>query len=253
MTTSTRIAILATTAVALPVLALAGCGDSGTSAQSTATTAATTATTAGAPNTGKTAAQLFDGAKAAVAAATSVHLVGTPEQAASGSPQGLTMTATRAGSGEGVVNFSGGDIDVRVVSGTTYIKAPAGYWQQAGATADQAAALGATWVTAPASGSEVATFTGFTEMVDMAKTVDPVFGEFGTPTKATGPVVAGTPTIVVRDATGHVLFLPASGALLPVRYQVTTPGKKAVIDYSKWNAPVSVTAPAGAVDLGQLG
>ena len=258
MTARLRITAIAATAVAAPALLLAGCGggDSATTTAS-ATTAATTAaagtSSTGASNVTTPASVLLDQARAAVTAATSVHIVGTAAAASSGEAQALDLTAGRDGNGEGTIHFSPGDIDVRVVNGTPYAKAPAGFWAASGATAAQAKALGGVWVTAPASGSDAAQMTGFADMVDMAKVVDPILAGFGTPTRAIGPTLGGVPTVTLTDPTGNRLWLPRTGAPLPLRYHANATGRQGTVRYSAWSAPVTVSAPAGAVDFGQLG
>lgn len=253
-----RLATLGAAALAAPLLVLAGCGGGDSAATTAADTAAATATQAATAssagsNTTTPASELLDQARAAVKAATSVHIVGTAASASSGEAQALDLTAGRNGNGEGTIHFSPGDIDVRVVDGTPYAKAPAGFWAASGATAAQAKALGGVWVTAPASGSDVAQMTGFADMVDMAKVVDPVLAGFGTPTRAMGPVVAGVPTVTLTDPTGNRVWLPRTGTPLPVRYHANTTGRQGTVRYSAWSAPVNVSAPADAIDFGQLG
>ena len=248
MTRSIRTPLIAALLLAAPAVALTGCGDSATSAASTATSATTPATS----NTSLSAADLLAAATKAVTAASSVHIEGTAAAASAGEATSLSLTATRSNEGDGTVAIAGTTLDVLVANGTPYIKAPAAFWQKSGAGAAIAAKLGGQWITAPASGSAAGQLTGITQFVDMTKVVDPILARFGTPTTAGTSTVDGIKVITITDPAGNTLYLPAVGDPLPVRYVSTAKGKAGDVHYSKWSAPVSVSAPADAIDLGKI-
>jgi len=251
MTRSFRTPLIAAVLLAAPAMGLVGCGDSGAPAASTAAPAAT-ATTPATSNTSLSAADLLASATKAVTAASSVHIDGTAAAASAGEAASLMLTATRNNEGEGTVKIAGRSLDVLVAGGTPYIKAAAGFWQSSGASAPIAAKLGGKWITAPASGSSAGQLTGISNFVDMAKVVDPILARFGTPTKAGTSTVDGVTVITITDPAGNTLYVPASGDPLPVRYVSTAKGKSGDVHYSKWSDPVTVSAPANAIDLGKI-
>lgn len=247
MNRSLRISAIAVAALAVPAVALVGCGDSGTPAASTAAT-----TTPATSNTSLSAADLLASATDAVTAASSVHIEGKAATPSATEAAQLSLTATRSNQGEGTVQIAGATLNVLVAGGTPYIKAPTAFWAGSGAPTAVANQLADKWITAPESGSAAGQLTGITQFVDMAKVVDPILADFGTPTKSGTGTTDGTPTITLKDPKGNVLYLPASGNPLPVRYVSNAKGKAGDVHYSKWSAPVSVSAPADAIDLGAI-
>jgi len=250
MNRSIRTSLIAALLLAAPAVALVGCGDSTTPAASTTGSAPTT--TPATSNTSLSSADLLAATTTAVTAASSVHIDGTATSASSTEAAALMLTATRNDEGEGTVQIAGNSLDVLVVGGTPYIKAAAAFWQSSGASGPIAATLGDKWITAPASGSSAGQLTGITQFVDMAKVVDPILAKFGTPTKAGTSTVDGVKVIKITDPAGNTLYVPASGDPLPVRYVSTAKGKSGDVHYSKWSAPVTVSAPADAIDLGTI-
>ena len=250
MTRSIRTPIIAAVLLAAPAIALVGCGDSSSPAASTG--ASTVATTPATSNTSLSATDLLASATKAVTAATSVHINGTAAAVSSTEAASLALTATRSNEGEGTVQIAGATLDVLVANGTPYIKAPTAFWTKSGAGAAIASKLAGKWITAPASGSSAGQLTGITQFVDMAKVVDPILANFGTPTTAGTSTVDGVKVIKITDPTGNQLFVPAEGNPLPVRYVSKAKGKGGDVHYSKWSAPVNVAAPTDAIDLGAI-
>lgn len=234
---------MAVVLLAAPAVVLAGCGNSSTPVASQATSSSVTTS----------AAALLAATTQAVNAASSVHIEGTAASRGVGAAVSLQLTATRGSQGEGTIRIAGTTLNLLVADGTPYVKAPYAFWRGSGAGGTVAAKLADRWITAPSSGSGAGQITGMTEFVDMSKVLDPIFAAFGTPTRAGTSTVAGVRVVALTDPQGDELYVPVTGDPLPVRYLSHAAGKEGDVRYTKWNAPVHLSAPANAIDLGAIG
>lgn len=75
----------------------------------------------------------------------------------------------------------------------------------------------------------------------------------GTVTLGGSSEVRGTPVILLEDQdTSGTLAVSTVGQPYPLQVKGGDAGSSGVVDLLEWNAPVTVTAPEGAVDLSAI-
>lgn len=185
--------------------------------------------------------------KAAAKDVESVHVAGSIAQG--GQSIGLDVHVGRD-RGQGVLTINGGDLEIRLLEGTAYVRGATETFTKLGVPAIQAQLVGGKWLKSSASGGE---FAAFTEFLD----VDSLFESLLQPD---GDVETGDTTTIsgeeafelVDSADSGSLFIATHGDPLPLRVQKggETGGK---VDFTDYGEDVDVQAPAGALDISQLG
>lgn len=219
--------LLAAAACLVLAATLAGCGGSDTNGLE-----------------GTAAANLDDRVVEALRGASSVHVVGEIEFAGrSGSSYDLKMTS---GSSAGTVVRDGHPHEMVRIDATTYVRADREYWLYVGET-EAADLLAGKWVKLSPAGSEqyryytldgvaqgVAQYTGALE--------DPV----------TQAKLADTPVVTASAPDGSTLWAANTGAAYPLRVEMSG-SDTGSLEFSDYDAELTVTPPPGAIDLAQLG
>jgi hypothetical protein len=219
-------------ALALAAIALAsGCGGSSTQGNGVA---------AKSPN------EIVAGAKTLADAAKSVHVSGTLKSA--GTPITINMTLLAGKGGSGQLSQNGLSFQLIQIHGTVYIKGSAAFYQHiAGAAAAQL--LQGRWLKAPASSGGLAALASLT---DLHTLLDTTLASHGTLRKGAITSVNGQKAIAVSDSsTGGTLYVATTGPPYPVKVSIGGSSSGAVT-FSQWNEPVTVIAPANAIDVTQL-
>ena len=194
----------------------------------------------------KTPNEIIAGAKVLADAASSVHVSGSIVSGNSQITLNLYLVAGKGGRGQ--ISENGLSFEVIRIHGTAYIKgSPAFYRHLAGAAAAQL--LQGRWLKAPASSGSLASLASLT---DLRALLDTTLTGHGTLVKGTTTTLNGQKVLGVRDTSeGGTLYVATTGPPYPV--DVTkggTGGGRIVFD--RWNQPVSITAPASAIDVAQL-
>lgn len=235
-----------------------GTGSTGTPANSAA---------ASAPNAGLSGPRLQSAFKAAVAAGTAVHVVGSVAQ--SGSTFSLDMNLDKNGSTEGTITQSGATIPIKVVDGVTYIQLTPQFLKQEAAvdpaiTPSVINAIQNKWVSSKSAiGESLASgLAGLTGYESFLATIEN--GGASPSASASGPAAsasasgsggldlatltpAGTTTYngktvaVYKGADGTTAYFAASGPAYLEK--VTATGAEPGTLTFTWNQPVTVTAP----------
>jgi hypothetical protein len=224
------LSVVAWVAPLLAVAALTGCGGG--------------ATTNGVAT--KPATEVVASAKAAADAANSVHVSGS--LVSNGSPITLNLDLLAGKGGRGQVSEDGLSLELIHVGETVYIKgSPAFYKRVGGAAAAQL--LQGRWLKAPAT---VGSFASLASLTDLRRLVDMALAINGTPTLAGKATVAGQKTIGVTDAakTG-TLYVATTGPPYPIAVTQNGPSSGRIV-LERWNEPVSLAAPANALDITKL-
>ena len=218
----------------LVVLAIAGCGSSSSSS--------------GNGVSSKSPTEILAASKAAADSAGSVHVVGS--LASNGTPIQLNLSLASGHGGRGTISEGSLSFELIVVGDTIYIKgSPAFYSHFGGAAAAQL--FQGKWLRAPVSGSELSSLAA---LANFGKLLDQSLASHATLVRGTTSTVAGQPVIELRD-TSHAgsLFVATTGQPYPVEIVKRGSGPETGrISFTDWNAPVSLAAPAGAIDLSQL-
>jgi hypothetical protein len=224
-----------TLAGALTVLALAtatGCGGSSSSDDSGLAS--------------KSAAQIVTAAQTAADSASSVHVSGSIVNGST--PIGLDMELVNGKGGRGRLSESGVSFELVEVGGYVYIKGSQAFYSHVAGPA-AAELLQGKWLKAPAG---TGTFASLTSLTNLRKLLDSTLTSHGALTKGATSTVEGQQALAIRDATrGGTLYVASNGTPYPL--QISKGGNSGGrIAFNRWNEPVTLKAPANAVDLPQL-
>lgn len=176
---------------------------------------------------------------AAAAAQSSVHVIGTVEQ------QGMKLRLdVRAGtdSGEGTLRIGGGRLDLRLVSGTLYIRGDKAGLEATGAARKSAKLAAGKWVKQALTGD-----AGTANLLLVPKLFQQIFTGHGTLTKGKDVTVNGVPAYQIVDSTrGGALYVRTLGDPLPVK--LVNAHNQGSVSFDEYGAPLTVTAPAHALN-----
>ncbi len=225
---------LPTLAGALSVLALAtaaGCGGSSSSDSGLAS---------------KSASQIVSAAQTAADSAHSVHVSGSIVNGST--PIALNMELVNGTGGRGRLSENGVSFELVEIGGYVYIKGSQAFYSHvAGPAAAQL--LQGKWLKASAGGGA---FASLTSLTNLRKLLGSTLASHGALTKGATSTVEGQQAIAIKDATrGGTLYVATSGTPYPL--QISKGGSGGgKITFSHWNEPVTLKAPANAVNLSQL-
>ncbi len=227
-----------TASLFLATLALAACGSSSPSGSSSSSSGSDNGVSA------KSAAGILAAAQTAVQSAKSVHVSGAIKNGGQQIALDLDLAASQGGHGS--ITVSGASIQIVTIKSTVYLKASQKFWSLVG-NAQVGQILKDRWLKAPAS-SGVNSFTQFTDLQGLFKQL---LASHGKLSKGQHTTVDGQSVIGIRDATkGGTLYVATKGRPYPV--QVSRPGGGGAVTFDHYNEPVTLAAPAGAVDASQL-
>jgi len=227
----TKITTLPPLALALAAASLAGCGGSSSSGNGVAE---------------KAPGEIVAAAKVAADAATTVHVSGSI--VSSGAPITLDMNLLAGKGGRGQLSENGLAFELIQTGGTVYIKGSAAFYKHIGGNA-AAQLLQGKWLKAPAKSSE---FASLSQLTDLRQLVDQTLANHGTLTKGKATTIAGQKVVGVTDkAKGGTLYIATTGKPYPIQISKSGSGG-GTITFDRWNKPVTVAAPANAIDVAQL-
>jgi hypothetical protein len=255
----TRLAHLAV-AAPLAVGALAGCGGGNASSR---------------PPNGealKSPTQIVADTAAALDHVRSFHLAGTGTDLRGGR-QTVIGDFGIPGRLHLVLAQAGGSVEIILVGGSGYFKASRAFWIAQGTPPSAAALLADRWVKLAATAPGISEFVAWTNPATIGHCL--VGKDLGTLSVAGHDTVAGQPVVVVADhgdlagSTPERLYVTTTGPPLPLRVVQTGPQRSGGtpdrlcnetrrspsttqsgdLRISRYNEPVSITAPSGALDL----
>lgn len=216
----------------LAVAALSGCG--GSSGNGLAS---------------KSPTEIVAAAKTAVDGASAVHVSGST--VTGGSPITLDLSLVTGKGGRGRLAENGLSFELVEVDGSLYINGSSAFYTHfAGPAAAQL--LHGKWLKASTSNTS---FAGLSSLTDLHKLLD---AALTTGANSSALVAAGTKTVGGQSAVGvkdtaqnGTLYVATTGPAYPL--EITKSGSGGgTITFSEWNRPVTLTAPANAVDIEQL-
>jgi len=226
-----RAVVAAALSLLVLCLILAGCGGSSSSGNGVES---------------KSPTEILEASKAAASKATSVHIEGTI--ASSGKPVSLNMELLADKGGQGTISQEGFTIKLIQTNGAVYINGSAAFYNHVGGAA-AAQLLQGKWLKAPANSGELASLA---ELTNLSKLVDTALSGHGTLAKSGTATIGGQKAIGLKDTTkGGTLYVATTGSPFPL--EITKGGSesgKVVLD--RWNQPVTLTPPAGAIDVSKL-
>ena len=213
------------------VLAIAGCGGSSSSGNGLES---------------KSAQQILEATKAAASTASSVHIQGSI--VTGGKPIALDMELLRGKGGKGTISQEGFTIQLIQTGGAVYINGSADFYKHVSGSA-AAALLQGKWLKAPANSGELASLA---ELTNLGKLIDTALAGHTSVTKGETTTIEGQKAIPLKDtAQGGTLYVAATGKPYPL--QIVKTGKESgKVVFSRWDQPVTLAAPPGAIDIGAL-
>ena len=216
---------------ALVALALAACG--GSSGGSTRGVAS------------KSPDQIVSAATNAVAGVSSVHVSGS--MLSGGQPVTLDLNLVAGKGGKGSMSQNRLGFRIVAIGHEVYINGGSAFWRSFGGSA-AAQLLSGKWLRAPASGQ----LSSFATLTDVQKLFDQLLSSHGTLAKGKTTTVQGEQVVAVNDTTnGGTLYVAATGNAYPI--EIVKPGSQGGrLVFNRFNQPVSLTAPANAIDVSQL-
>ena len=194
----------------------------------------------------RTAAEILAATKLAAEGASAVHVSGSIDNA--GRPVGLDVNILAGRGARGRLSENGLSFELIQTGGSVYIKgSPAFYRRVGGATAAQL--LQGRWLKAPASSPE---FASLSSLTDLHRLVDTALSTQGAVAKSGAATVSGRPAVALTDPSrGGKLFVATTGRPYPI--EITKDGSNGgSISFDRWDQPVALTVPAGALDITKL-
>jgi hypothetical protein len=214
------------------VVAIAGCGGSSSSS--------------GNGIADKPPAEILAATKAASDTATSVHVSGSI--VSDKSPITLDMNLLANKGGRGKLSESGLAFELVQVNGTVYIKGSAEFYKHIGGNA-AAQLLQGKWLKAPSSDAD---FASLSQLTDLRQLVDQTLASHGALKKTGTTTVNGQKVVGITDTTkGGTLYIATTGKPYPIEISKGGSGG-GKISFDRWNSPVTLAAPANAIDVAQL-
>jgi hypothetical protein len=204
----------------------------------------------------QSAKQLLQQAISATESAPSFTLTGTVKEAKQTISFRVSSNTT-TGQGEGTLSLRKGTAQMRLVSGTVYLKGDAKFWtNESGKSA--AKELAGLWVSTAATsttGKQLSSFVNGAEFLKELFNSNPtnsVFTFDGTTT------VDGQPATVIsghdkKTNTGGKVDVAKSSPTYVLRLAFDSSSGSGALTFSGYNQPVNPVAPTGAIDLDTLG
>jgi hypothetical protein len=194
----------------------------------------------------KSPAEIIAAAKAAVAGAATAHVSGSVVDA--GKPISLDMELVAGKGGKGRLTLEGLSIDLVQLKGAVYLNGSSAFYTKvAGAAAAQL--LQGKWLKASATGSN---FASLAQLSDLGKLINTALASHGKLAGAPAKTIAGQKAVGVTDVSkGGTLYVASTGTAYPL--EITKSGAGGgTITFDRWNKPVTLSAPANAVNIDQL-
>ncbi len=184
--------------------------------------------------------------KAAADAAGSVHVAGSITSGST--PLTLDMNLVAGKGGRGRISENGIGFELIVVGNTVYINGSPAFYRKIGGSA-AAQLFQGKWLKASATGGD---FSSIASLTNLSKLVDTTLANHGTLKIGATTTVDGQQVVGVTDTSKHgTLYIATTGKPYPI--QISKDGSGGgKITFDRWNAPVSLAAPANAVDVAKL-
>jgi hypothetical protein len=159
----------------------------------------------------------------------------------------LDLNLVSGKGGRGQMSESGLGFQIVVLNQTAYINGSPAFWRHFGGAA-AAQLFEGKWLKAPASGS----FASVAVLTNVHDLFSQMLSSHGTLAKGATTTVDGHKVVAINDTTkGGTLYVATTGQPYPVEV-VRSGSQGGRIVFGQFNVPVSLTAPANAIDLSKL-
>ena len=193
----------------------------------------------------KAPSAIVTSALAAIDNAKSAHISGRVVSASL--PITLNLDLVSGKGGTGSMSEGGLGFKIRVLNNEVYINGSPAFWTHFGGSA-AAVVFQGKWLKAPATGR----FAALAQLTDLHALLGSVLSTHGALTKIGTATVDGQSAVGVRDATnGGTLYVATTGQSYPLEIRKAGAGG-GHITLGKFNEPVTLTAPANAIDISRF-
>ncbi len=194
----------------------------------------------------KSPSEILAAAKTAAQSASSVHVAGSLNSGATPLTLDLDLASGRGGRGQ--ISEGGLSFELIVIDNTVYIKGSPAFYSHFGGSA-AAQLFQGKWLKAPTTSGELASLASLT---NLGKLLAEALASSDTLVKGPTTTVAGQQVVELKDTTKNgSLYVATTGQPYPIEI-VKRGTETGHVSFTRWNASVTLTAPAGAVDLSQL-
>ncbi|HEX3511212.1 MAG TPA: hypothetical protein VHT27_08950 [Solirubrobacteraceae bacterium] len=228
-----RTLLAATPILAAALLVLGGCGGSSKASSGNGLAA-------------KSPEQIVQAAQTAARGAATVHISGSTFDEKE--PISLNMELVAGKGAKGHITLKGLGVEVVEIEHAFYIQGSSAFYRSvAGPAAAQL--LAGKWLKAPSSTGE---FARLAQLTDLGALVDRTLSSHGALSSSGTATIAGQKAVGVTDsAKGGTLYVAATGTPYPL--EIVKKGQGAAsITFDRWNQPVTLDAPAHAININQL-
>ena len=178
------------------------------------------------------ATQIWTAAAKAIGTTNSVHVSGDVSTQVK-----LSMTLFKSGDESGTITASGQTVQLVASHGSYYMDGSLAFWEKAERLPTATATVVAgKWVKLPATAAQ--SFSGFSYSGLLSGLKVPT----GKLVKLKASVVGGTHVVGVSSSSSTTLYVPVSGAALPVEL-AKSPGSSQFLTFTAWNQGTAPTAP----------
>lgn len=194
----------------------------------------------------KSASQIVTAATNALESAKSVHVAGSASD--SGQTVSIDLTLVSGQGAQGSLDLQGSKLNLIAVNKYLYLKADGAFWQAHGGAAT-AQLLADKWLKVPASGSNFASFSSFTDIHQIAGQLAQASGSV---TKGSTTTIDGQKAIAVNDPKkGGALYVATTGKPYPLKVSKGSGSSQGLV-FDHYNASVTLKPPASSVDISKL-
>lgn len=219
----------ALSATILAAGAIAGCGSSSTNGVES-----------------KSPTEIVSAAQKAAESAKSVRVSGSVSTA--GLKLSLDLQIAQGKGAKGSISEGPLSFELVRLGNSVYIKGSSAFYEHF-AGGEAAKLLEGKWLQAPASTGEFATLGSLT---DMHQLLTEVLGQSDSLVKSGTSTVDGKKVVAVKDKSKEsILYVATTGKPYPIQISKAggTGGK---VTFDEWDAPITITAPSGAIDINKL-
>jgi hypothetical protein len=194
----------------------------------------------------KSPAAILAATKLAADGAKSVHVSGSI--VSGNSPITLDMSLLAGKGGRGQLSQDGLAFELIEVGGTVYIKGSPAFYKHIGGSA-AAQLLQGKWLKASATSSD---FASLGQLTNLRELIDQTLSDHGALKKTATTTLNGQKVVGISGkAKGGTLYIAATGKPYPIEITKQGSGSDS-ITFDHWDAPVTLSAPANAIDIAAL-
>ena len=194
----------------------------------------------------KSPEQIVAAARAAADGAATVHVSGSLRS--EGKPLAIDMELVKGKGGRGSITLEGVSINLVRVGGAVYINGSQAFYKRIAGPA-AAKLLQGKWLKAPENSGN---FASLASLTDLSKLIDTTLASHGKLARDGTKTIDAQKVVAVTDVSqGGTLYVATVGTPFPIEI-AKDGGSGGRITFDRWNKPVTLTAPANAININQL-